>query len=153
MSAPLRFALDLPVQIREVGGSLPLRIVLAVLALVLNSGFYLPSIPSGTPGVGVPGLDKIYHLVVLALTVWALGRLLAPRRRFPIGWVVIVALAQVLLVELVQSLALPERSGDLGDAVAGVLGIGVGLGAWILERRRSVTAADADADAFDGDMV
>lgn len=151
MSALHRFILDLPVQIREVGGSLPLRIALAVLALALNIGFYLPSIPSETPGAGVPGLDKVYHLVVLALTVWALGRLLAPLRRFPIGWVVLAALAQVLLVELVQSLALAERSGDLGDAIAGVLGIGVGLGAWILERRRSVT--DPDADALDGDTA
>lgn len=146
MDAVVDFLRRLPDEIRRVGGSLPLRAGLLLLALLLNLGFYLPSLPEGTPGAGVPGLDKVVHLVVFGLTVFAAGRLLAPRRRFPMGWVVVVAIAHALLIELLQWVALPQRSGDLGDVLFDVLGIALGAGLWIGERYRRRTAEAAELD-------
>src|SRR5699024_11050746 len=104
---------------------------------VANIGFYLPRIPAGVPGAGIPGADKLTHAVVFALTVWAAGRLLAPRTRFPMGWVVIAALVHTLVSELVQGLALTGRGADIGDVLAGVVGIALGLAVWIGERLRT----------------
>ena len=136
MDAALEFCRHLPHEVRRVGGSLPWRVGVLVLALVANIGFYLPAVPSGMPGAGVVGIDKIVHLVVFALTVWAAGRLLAPRRRFPMGWVVIVAVGHALLIELIQLVLLPERGAEGADILLDVIGIALGVGLWIGERLR-----------------
>lgn len=114
----------------------PAEIALVVLAVLLNVGFYLPSVP-GEQTAGIPGLDKVYHAGVFALTVWAFGRLLAPQRRFPMGWVVIVAICHAPFIELIQAIALPDRDPDLGDVLADWAGVGIGLLAWWIERRRA----------------
>ena len=134
MDAVVEFLRRLPEEIRRVGGSLPRRLGLLVLALVLNLGFYLPSLPEATPGTDVPGLDKAVHLLVFAFTVFAAGRVLAPRKRFPVGWVVIAAVVHAGLIELVQLVALAERSGDLADLLFDVVGIALGVAAWAGER-------------------
>jgi len=137
---PARAAASLsrvPAEVRREGGSPAARIAVAALALVLNIGFFLPSLPEGTPGVGIPGMDKLWHLLVMALTVWAIGRLLAPRRRFPIGWVAIAVVLEAALVEILQGALMPGRSADPLDLLAGVVGVGVGVAAWSLERRRA----------------
>lgn len=135
MDAVVEFLHRLPEEIRRVGGSLPWRIGLLALALLLNLGFYLPSLPEATPGPDVPGLDKVVHLAVFGLTVFAAGRVLAPRKRFPMGWVVIVALVHAVLSELVQLMVLSERSGDAADLLFDVVGIGLGAAVWAGERR------------------
>lgn len=136
MDAAVDFLRRLPDEIRRVGGSLPWRAGLLALAMLLNIGFYLPALPQNTPGLGVPGLDKAVHLLVFALTVFTAGRLLAPRKRFPMGWVVIVAFVHALLIELVQLVALPQRSGDGVDLLFDVIGIALGVGLWLGERLR-----------------
>ena len=136
MDAALEFCRHLPHEVRRVGGSLPWRVGVLVLALVANIGFYLPAVPSGVPGSGVIGIDKLVHLVVFALTVWAAGRLLAPRLRFPMGWVVIVALAHALLIELIQLVLLPQRGAEGADILLDVIGIALGVGLWLGERLR-----------------
>ncbi|MGO1481725.1 MAG: VanZ family protein [Brachybacterium sp.] len=148
MDAVVEFLRRLPEEIRRVGGSLPWRLGVLVLALVLNLGFYLPSLPEATPGAEVPGLDKAVHLLVFALTVFAAGRVLAPRKRFPMGWVVIAALAHAGLIELVQLVVLAERSGDLADLLFDVVGIALGVAAWAGERvlRRASTQHQAEPD-------
>lgn len=147
MDAAVVFLRRLPDEIGRVGGSLPLRAGLLALALLANIGFYLPSVPEGVPGAGVPGLDKAVHLVVFALTVFAAGWLLAPRKRFPMGWIVIAAVLHAALIELIQ-LALPQRSGDGLDILFDVIGIALGLGAWIgVRRRRDVHGPDLDQEA------
>ncbi|QNN81804.1 VanZ family protein [Brachybacterium sp. Z12] len=134
MDAVVEFLRRLPEEIRRVGGSLPWRLGLLVFALVLNFGFYLPSLPEATPRTDVPGLDKAVHLLVFAFTVFAAGRVLAPRKRFPVGWVVIAAVVHAGLIELVQLVALAERSGDLADLLFDVVGIALGVAAWAGER-------------------
>ncbi|HJG53120.1 hypothetical protein FM106_20095 [Brachybacterium faecium] len=149
MDAVVDFLRRLPDEIARVGGSLPWRAGLLVLALLLNIGFYVPSLPAGTPGAEVPGIDKAVHLLVFGLTVFAAGRLLAPRRRFPIGWVAILAIAHTLLIELVQGVALPDRSADAADVLFGVLGVALGLAAWAAERMLRRTAALHHGDLED----
>lgn len=134
MDAVVEFLHRLPEEIRRVGGSLPWRLGLLGLALLLNLVFYLPSLPEATPGTDVPGLDKAVHLLVFALTVVAAGRVLAPRKRFPMGWVVIAAVMHAGLIELVQLVALAERSGDLADLLFDVVGIALGVALWAGER-------------------
>ncbi|WP_341856784.1 VanZ family protein [Brachybacterium sp. GPGPB12] len=85
-------------------------------------------------GIGLPGLDKAVHLLLFAATVFTAGRVLAPARRFPIGWVVVAALVHALVVELVQHAAIPGRSGDPLDVLFDVVGIALGLGLWAGER-------------------
>lgn len=140
MDAVVEFLQRVPSEIRRVGGSVVRRAGLFALALLLNVGFYLPSIPDGVPGAGVPGMDKVVHLLVFALTVLAAGRLLAPRTRFPMGWVVIVALVHALLIELVQLVTLPQRSGDGVDVLFDVLGIVLGVVGWSWLRHRDRAA-------------
>lgn len=152
MDVVAEFLRRLPHEIGHVGGSLPGRLGVLVLALVLNVGFYLPSLPSGTPGTGMPGLDKAVHLLVFALTVWAAGRLLAPRRRFPMGWIVLVALAHGLFIELVQLVLLPERGAEAADVLFDVIGIALGVGLWLGERlRRDRSGARLERDGIEPD--
>lgn len=118
---------------------------LLLLAAVLNIGFYLPEVPAAPGGVDVPGTDKAFHAGVFALTVWALGRVLAPPpaalspagrpRRFPIGWVVLGCLVHAVVIELVQGALLAGRSASVADVAADAVGIAVGVGLWALERR------------------
>lgn len=150
MDALVEFLRRVPSEIRRSGGSVVGRAGLFALALLANIGFYLPSVPEGTPGAGMPGLDKAVHLLVFALTVFAAGRLLAPRTRFPMGWVVVAALAHALLTELVQLVLLPRRSGDGVDLLMDLIGIALGLGAWIWLRRRDRSEAEPGAAARKG---
>lgn len=115
----------------------PDRVVVLVVALVLNIGFYLPEAPSGVGGVSFPGIDKVFHLVVFALTVWAVGRVLAPERRFPMGWVAIAGVVHAVLIEVVQGALLPHRSMDGTDVLADSIGVALGVLAWWAERRVS----------------
>lgn len=120
----------------RIGASLPVRLGIVVLALILNIGFYLPRVP-GAESIGVSGVDKVVHVLVFALTVWAAGRLLAPVQRFPVGWVVLVALVHAVLIEVVQLAVLPQRSGSVADLIADVIGIALGVAAWRVEQRRT----------------
>lgn len=131
MGAVTEFLHHLPYEVRRVGGSLPWRIGLLALALVANIGFYLPSVPGPS---GIPGLDKAAHLLLFAATVFTAGRLLAPRRRFPIGWVVVVALVHAVLIELIQLLVLPQRAFEGADILFDVVGIALGVALWAGER-------------------
>jgi VanZ family protein len=151
MDAVAEYLSRLPHEVRRVGGSLPWRIGALVLALVLNIGFYLPSIPGSVPGAGIPGVDKVVHLVVFALTVWAAGRLLAPRRRFPMGWVVVVAFVHALLIELIQLVLLPQRGAEGADVLVDVIGIALGVGLWIGERLRR-RRAELEEPEFEEDL-
>ena len=145
MDAAVDFFRRLPSEIDRAGGALAWRAGLLALAVLLNIGFYLPSLPAGIPGAGTPGVDKAVHLLVFALTVFAAARLLAPRRRFPIGWVVVVALGHAVLIELVQ-LVMPGRSGDGADVLFDLVGIALGVAIWAGERvLRSAAAHRATA--------
>lgn len=91
------------------------------MAVVLQcAALYLPGRPD-SPGV-IPHLDKAVHVVLFAVPVFLWLRL-GVRRRV----VVPAALAQVMISEIVQARLIPYRTGDLGDAMADALGIGIGV--------------------------
>ncbi|MCL6423898.1 VanZ family protein [Brachybacterium sp. JHP9] len=135
MSAIELSAQELGRQIREIGGRPLARIALLGIAIALNSGFYLSSAPDAGAVSEIQGIDKLVHVGVFALTVWAAGRLLAPLRRFPMGWVVLGALAHAVLIEVLQATLLPHRSGDAADVLADSIGIIIGIALWWAERR------------------
>lgn len=137
VAAVIEFVRRLPQEVARVGGALPWRVGVLALALLANIGFYLPEVRGSAVGAALPGADKIVHVAVFALTVWAAGRLLAPRRRFPMGWVVIIAILHAGLIELIQGVALPDRAADPADVLADMIGIALGVGLWLVERERA----------------
>lgn len=98
---------------------LPGRVLLALTVLVQLVVLYAPRAPSTG---GVPGLDKVVHLVVFAVVALA-----AVRCALAVRWVAVALCAHAVLSEVVQHAVLPHRSGDPADVVADVLGIAAGL--------------------------
>ncbi len=96
------------------------RIVLAVAAVALQMVvLYAPSGPD-LGEVGLP-VDKVVHVAVFALATWALAAAGMSR-----GWAVALMAVHAPISELVQHLALPDRSGDPADVVADLLGVTLG---------------------------
>lgn len=91
----------------------------------------------GTPSAGgVPGLDKVVHVLVFAAVALA-GR----RAGVPVRWLAVLLLGHAAVSEAVQHALLPGRSGDPGDLVADAVGTLGGLVApW---PRRASARADA----------
>ena len=88
---------------------------------------YAPSAPSDPP---FPGSDKVVHVLVFAVPVAV--ALLAGG---PLRLVVAVFAAHAVLSEVVQGAVLPGRSGDPLDAVADLVGVGLGVLVWVLVGR------------------
>ncbi|RKS72717.1 hypothetical protein CLV35_2966 [Motilibacter peucedani] len=80
---------------------------------------YAPSAPSEG---GIPYLDKVVHATIFGLPV--LFGLLAgwPRR-----WVVGVFVVHAGVSEYLQSAVLPHRDGSWQDALADLVGVGLGV--------------------------
>ncbi|WP_058235118.1 VanZ family protein [Devriesea agamarum] len=138
------FIARIPQELRAVGASTVWRLVFVAVAIVANVGFYLPKVPAVPGGLTIPGLDKVVHGVVFALTAWALLRILAPRRRFPAGWVVLLLLCHAGVIELVQGWLLSGRSADAWDVLADVVGIVVGVVGWRFEQVRQCSTEWSD---------
>jgi len=102
----------------------------AVALLVQLAVVYAPS-AGGAPLV--PHLDKLVHAAVFALPV--LFGLLA---RLPPAPVVAVMALHAPVSEVVQATLLPQRSGDPWDAVADLVGVGLGVLAARAATSRSV---------------
>ena len=108
------------------------RVVAACAAVVLQVAvLYVPSAPA-VPTGGVP-LDKLVHVLVFALPTYALVRAGMGR-----GLVVVLMVAQALVSELVQAVALADRSGDVADLLADLVGVGIAVA---VLRRRSPRAS------------
>lgn len=85
---------------------------------------YAPRAPSTG---GLPGFDKLVHLLVFGLVVLTGVRAGAPR------WLVLlVSVVQAPVSELLQATLLPNRSGDPLDLLADLLGCASG---WWVARR------------------
>lgn len=95
-------------------------LVLFALAVVVQlAALYAPASPSGG---GVPGLDKVTH-AALFLAPALLGVLAGIR---PVVLAPLL-IAHAIVSEVVQHLALAQRSGDPWDAVADIVGVAAGL--------------------------
>ena len=78
----------------------------------------------GAPRTGLPGADKAVHLLLFALLA------LTARLRFgPARGVLAGLVAYAVLSEVVQATLLAQRSGDVQDLVADLVGVAVGWGA------------------------
>lgn len=99
----------------------------AVACAINLYGLYVPSQP-GPPMF--PGFDKIAHLASFALLM--LTGLLVGFRARPLA---LVLAAHAVLSEVLQGTLLPERSGDLLDALTDLAGIGLGWLIWWAGRR------------------
>lgn len=96
----------------------------AAVALFSVYALFWPR-PAGPQGLD--GSDKLVHLLLFALLAGT------TRWRFGPGTALLAAVVgYAALSELVQALLLPDRSGDLLDLLADV--VGVGLGAVIAAR-------------------
>ena len=90
-----------------------------LVALVLQAvGLYSASMPG--PDVGVPGVDKVGHLMAFAVPA-ALAWLLGAR------WLVVALVVHALVSEPLQSWVAPLRQPDPLDALADLLGIALGV--------------------------
>ncbi len=87
--------------------------------------------PSGGGAAPFPHFDKLVHAGVFALPV-----LLGLLARVPLLPVVALMAAHAPVSELVQATLLPERAGDPWDVVADLVGVGLGVLAATLVRRR-----------------
>ena len=96
--------------------------VFGVALLVQVWALYVPSAPS--VDTGLP-LDKVVHAALFALVTW-LGLRLGYR------WIIPAMIAQAALSELVQWWFLPQRSGDIADLLADLLGVAL---AWAISSR------------------
>jgi VanZ family protein len=86
--------------------------------------------PRSGPGSDIPYADKAVHLLLFAAVAFTGSKI-----RLPLGWLAGVLVLNAAASELVQHYWLPQRSGDVFDAVADVTG--VALGAWLAAGRRS----------------
>lgn len=95
------------------------RVLFAAAVLVQLLVLYAPRAPG--PG-GVAHLDKLVHLVVFAAVVWT-------GRRVGISALVLGAVlgGHAVVSEVLQATALGERTGEIGDVVADLAGVGLGL--------------------------
>ena len=98
-----------------------------LFALVLAGQLVVLYAPRAPSTGGVPGLDKLVHVVVFFLVVAAGLRAGAAR---PL--VFLVSVVQAPVSELLQATVLPNRSGDPLDVVADLLGCVLG---WLVTRR------------------
>ena len=80
--------------------------------------------PKTAPGSSIPYADKVVHLLLFAAVAYTGTKL-----RLPLGWLAGVLVLNAAVSELVQHYWLSQRSGDVWDALADVLG--VALGAWL----------------------
>lgn len=83
--------------------------------------------PTGVGSSPFPAADKVVHFALFALLA------LTSRWRFGSSWPVLAVVAAYAgASEVVQALALDDRSGDAVDVIADVVGAGVG---WAAARR------------------
>lgn len=95
------------------------RWAFVAVALAHLAALYWPRVDLQAP---VSGSDKVMHLILFAApTVAGLFAGVRP------AYVIAVLAAHAPVSELLQHFVLPNRSGDLADAVADLVGVGVGV--------------------------
>jgi hypothetical protein len=79
---------------------------------------------------GIPYVDKAVHVAVFAAVAWT-----GVRAGIPVRWLAPLLVLHAVSSELVQHFLLTARSGDPADAVADVLGAGLGVALGVVRRR------------------
>lgn len=111
-------------------------LVLAAALVIQFLVLYLPG--RAEPGIALfPGADKVAHLVIFLLPTLAVGKI--TRQWWPLGLLGLHAVVS----EWLQLHYIPNRSGDVFDVLADVVGISIGQ--WWCSRK-ALGAADQEAD-------
>ena len=85
-------------------------------------GVYAPR--EAGPNVGIPSADKIAHFFLFGSVAF-----LGLKVRLPARWLLGALVANAVISEVVQHYLLPQRDGNVFDAVADLAGVAVG--AWL----------------------
>ena len=101
------------------------RILFAAAVALQLYGVYAPR--EAGPHVGIPQVDKIAHFFLFASVAF-----LGLKIRLPARWLLGALVANAIVSELVQHYLLPQRDGDVFDALADLAGVAVG--AWVAFR-------------------
>jgi hypothetical protein len=101
------------------------RAAFVIACVVHLAALYVPW--AAGPDTGIPGADKVVHLLLFAAVAYTGLRVGVPSRPL-----VAVLVVNAVLSEVVQHLVLPQRSGDAFDTMADLAG--VALGAWAVRR-------------------
>ncbi|HET7397769.1 MAG TPA: VanZ family protein [Intrasporangium sp.] len=113
---------------------------LALLAVAVHVvALYWPVVTVQGP---VTWTDKVVHVLLFAVPLYAVGRALAGTGR-SVRPTVLLLLAHAPLSELGQGMLLPGRSADPWDAVVDVLGVALGAGALALRSRVEARRGEA----------
>ncbi len=100
---------------------LALWVAAGVFLAVQLVAVYLPGTPDGGLELPwLPGADKIVHFLIFAIPVYLFGRLSGR-----VGVVAGLFAVHAVVSEFVQWRFVPYRDGDVWDAVADLLGIGM----------------------------
>jgi hypothetical protein len=112
------------------------RVTFAVAVAVNVLVLYWPSAP-GTGGI--PGLDKVVHVLVFLAVAWT-----GVAMTLPAGPLAAVLVVHAVVSEIVQGRWMAARSGDPRDVLADVVGVAIGvIGAtWRHDRPRDRPRAD-----------
>jgi VanZ family protein len=101
------------------------RIAFAAAVALQLYGVYAPR--EAGPHIGIPQVDKIAHFFLFASVAF-----LGLKVRVPARWLLGALVANAIVSELVQHFLLPQRDGDVFDALADLAG--VAFGAWLASR-------------------
>lgn len=107
----------------------PINVLVLALAAHLY-GLYTPGEPSASEWF--PNSDKVLHFFGFAAPT--LLAMLVVRH----WWPAVVFAANAVISEIVQGLFLPNRDGDVWDALADLAGVLVATTVWLAWRRRPV---------------
>ncbi len=105
--------------------AVPFYVVLAISLVMLFS-------PGSTVPSGPPWGDEVTHLLMfLALAV------AARYAGFRTGWILLGGVLYAAVTEVLQSVLPIQRGGSVGDWLADVVGVAIGLGiVWVWRTRR-----------------
>lgn len=96
------------------------RWLLGLVLVIQFLALYLPGSTIQGPTLLPPGSDKVIHFLLFAAPAFLL------RRVTPRWWPIWLLALHAPISELVQWAWVPNRSGELLDVVADLLGVGVG---------------------------
>lgn len=112
--------------------AVPFYLVLAVSLVMLFS-------PGSTVPAGPPYSDKVTHLLIFLVLALA-----ARYAQWRAGWILLGGVLYAAVTEVLQFVLPIQRSGTVGDWLADVVGVAIGLGVVWLWRTRQSAATDGD---------
>jgi hypothetical protein len=98
---------------------------IAILVLCWMPVDWIEETEQGSGWFEIPNLDKLIHwgIFVAFAVLW----LRVGRSRWRYAWVALGGLALAVITEVVQSLPLVARDGNVADSVSDMIGIAIGL--------------------------